>query len=145
MLLLVTHAFLCLLLSCKAVTDEQQSGLARAEQLLAQTQKAVAARQADADAAAAYVEACQKNLSEAKEAKASSAVKPKGKRDSDAAAAAAAADDKAAAAASAAELDEKFALPQHLREYTEPEDDRKAKSAWRHERSNEEKRLKKER
>jgi hypothetical protein len=145
MLLLLKPAFLCLLLSCKAVTDEQQSGLARAEQLFAQTQKAVAARQADADAAAAYVEACQKNLSEAKDAKAA-AVKTKGKRDSDASAAGAAtADNKAAAAASAAELDEKFALPEHLREYAGPEDDRKAKSAWRHERSNEEKRLKKER
>jgi hypothetical protein len=138
--------FLCLLLSCKAVTDEQQSGLARAEQLLAQTRKAVAARQADADSAAAYVEACQKNLTEAKDAKAA-AVKTKGMRDSDASAAGAAAagDDKAAAAAAAAELDEKFALPEHLREYGGPEDDRKAKSAWRHERSNEEKRLKKER
>jgi hypothetical protein len=145
MMQLVTHALLCFLLSCKVVTDEQQSGLARAEQLLAQTQKAVAARQADADSAAAYVETCQKNLAEAKDAKAA-AVKTKGKRDSDASAGAAAAgDDKAAAAAAAAELDEKFALPEHLREYGGPEDDRKAKSAWRHERSNEEKRLKKER
>jgi hypothetical protein len=132
------------LLSCKAPAEEQQqSGLAKAEQLLAHTQKAVAARQADSDAAAAYVETCAKNLAEAKEAKAAAA-KSKGKRDSDASAGPAA-DDKAAAAAAAAELDEKFALPEHLREYTGPEDDRKAKTAWRHERSNEEKRLKKER
>jgi hypothetical protein len=133
-------------LSCKASSaeEQQQSGLAKAEQLLAQTLKAVAARQADADAAAAYVETCQKNLAEAKEAKAAAA-KAKGKRDSDASAGPAAGDDKAAAAAAAAELDEKFALPEHLREYTGPEDDRKAKTAWRHERSNEEKRLKKER
>lgn len=134
-------------LSCKAAADDQQqSGLLRAEQLLAQAQKAVAARQADADAAAAFLDTCQKNLAEAKDAKAAAA-KTKGKRDSDAGASAggAAAEDKAAAAAAAAELDEKFALPEHLKEYSGPEDDRKAKTAWRHERSNEEKRLKKER
>lgn len=45
----------------------------------------------------------------------------------------------------AVDLDAMFALPEHLKEYKGAEDDRKAKTAWRHERSNEEKRLKKER
>lgn len=45
----------------------------------------------------------------------------------------------------AIDLGAMFALPEHLKEYKGAEDDRKAKTAWRHERSNEEKRLKRER
>lgn len=63
-------------------SEEQLSGLARAEKLLVQAQKAVAARQADADAVNAVLEACEKRLAEAKQAKAA-------KRESDAAEAAA--------------------------------------------------------
>jgi hypothetical protein len=52
----------------QGAAGEQQSGIERAEKLLAQAQKAAAASKAVADAAAAALDACQKRLSEAKDA-----------------------------------------------------------------------------
>lgn len=52
----------------QGAAGEQQSGIERAEKLLAQAQKAAAASKAVADAAAAALDACQKRLSGAKDA-----------------------------------------------------------------------------
>lgn len=98
-----------------ADAGEQQSGMARAELVLAQTQKAVAARKADAEAAAQALEACQKRLDEAKEAaqnKSKQTPAPSaGSSNGELA-------NGVAPSPSKEELDVKFALPERLKEYT---------------------------
>lgn len=98
-------------------SGEQQAGLVKAEHLLAQAQKAVAARKADAAAAAEALEACQKRLTDAKAAAAQNKSKqPAGGSNGVLANGVAAGG--VSASPSKQELDERFALPECLREYT---------------------------
>eukprot|EP00775_Hariotina_reticulata_P007967 gene7967-8165_t len=138
----------------------EQAGLARAEHLLQQAEKAVAARKKDAAAADEALEVCLRCLKEAKaeallgQAKASPA---KGAAVASAAAGSGSADGTAAcngssqpaavgaAGCSAGDLDAMFALPERLKEYSGPQDDRKAAMAFRHEKTKELKRLAEER
>lgn len=114
-------------------SEQQQSGLPRAEALLAQAQKALAARQADADAAAQALRACEQRLAEAKAEQQGSKVKQQSPQSGAAGSSKGAnghllANGNAAAAGGAVgvaapsplkeELDAKFALPERLREYT---------------------------
>lgn len=96
---------------------EQQQGLARAEAVLGQAQRAVAARRRDADAAAQALDACQSRLAEAKEAEKAKA--KQGPAQSAGSSNGALANGAAAGASPSKEdLDAKFALPGHLKEYT---------------------------
>lgn len=97
--------------------------MARAEHLLAQAQKAAAASKAVAEAAAAALEACQKRLTEAKEAAAQSKGKSTpaqsaGSSNGQLANGVGGASGAPPASPSKEELDAKFALPDRLKEYT---------------------------
>lgn len=93
--------------------------MVKAEHLLAQAQKAVAARKADAAAAAEALEACQKRLTDAKAAAAAAQSKAKPSAgSSNGVLANGVAAGGVSASPSKQELDERFALPERLREYT---------------------------
>jgi hypothetical protein len=84
--------------------------------VLAQAQKAVAARRRDADTAAQALDACQKRLAEAKEADKAKA--KQGPAQSAGSSNGVLANGATGASPSKEDLDAKFALPAHLKDYT---------------------------